>query len=64
MDDDPTWTSTVEITFEHVEGGTLKVREYGYPNTPEGLRAMLNCAAGWGAALTLWKFYLEHGIRY
>jgi hypothetical protein len=31
---------------------------------PDGLRAMLDCSAGWGEALTLWKYYVEHGIRY
>ncbi len=63
--DNPDWMSTVEIIFEPQEGGVLiRLREYGYPDTAEGLRAMLNCAAGWGEALTLWKFYLEHGIRF
>lgn len=64
-DDDPTWMSTVEIDFEPVEEGTIiRLREYGYPDTPQGLRAMLNCAAGWGEALTLWKYYVEHGVKY
>lgn len=63
--DDPTWMTTVEIEFEPVAEGTLiRLRETGYPDTPAGLRAMLNCAAGWGEALTLWKFYIEHGLRY
>lgn len=63
--DDPSWSSTVEIDFEAVDEGTIiHLREYGYPDTPQGLRAMLNCAAGWGEALTLWKFYLEHGVQY
>ena len=63
--DDPNWASTVEFRFEPVAEGTLiRVREYGYPDSAPGLRAMLNCAAGWGEALTLWKFYLEHNIRY
>ena len=25
---------------------------------------MLECAAGWGEALTLLKFYVEHGVVY
>lgn len=57
--------TTVEINFESSPDGTLiRLREYGYQDTPSGLRAMLNCSAGWGEALTLWKFYIEHGLRY
>lgn len=64
-DGDPAWMSTVEIDFEPVDEGTvIRLREYGYPDTAQGLRAMLNCAAGWGEALTLWKYYIEHGVRY
>lgn len=63
--DNPSYATTVEIDFEPVDGGTnIRLREYGYHNTASGLRAMLNCAAGWGEALTLWKYYVEHGIRY
>jgi hypothetical protein len=25
---------------------------------------MISCATGWGEALTLLKFHLEHGLRY
>ncbi len=64
-DGEPALMSTVEIDFEATDAGTLiRLREHGYPDTPRGLRAMLNCAAGWGEALTLWKVYCEHGIRY
>lgn len=57
--------TTIEIEFEQVEAGTIvRLREHGYQDTPSGLRAMLNCSAGWGEALTLWKYYTEHGIRY
>jgi uncharacterized protein YndB with AHSA1/START domain len=63
--DNPSYATTVEIDFEPVEGGTIiRLREYGYEDTPSGLRAMLDCAAGWGEALTLWKFSVEHGLRY
>jgi len=59
------YATTVELDFEPVPDGTLvRVRETGYHDTPSGLRAMLNCSAGWGEALTLWKFYIEHGLRY
>jgi hypothetical protein len=63
--DRTSYATTVEIDFESAESGTIiRLREYGYQDTPSGLRAMLNCAAGWGEALTVWKFYVEHGIRY
>jgi len=42
----------------------VRLREYGYHNTPSGLRAMLDCAAGWGEAMALMKVYVEHGITY
>ncbi|HEV2130576.1 MAG TPA: SRPBCC domain-containing protein [Longimicrobiaceae bacterium] len=57
--------TTVEVDFEAVEGGTvIRLREHGYQDTPTGRRQVLDCAAGWGEALTLLKFYVEHGIRY
>ncbi len=40
------------------------IRPTYYPNSPEGRGNMLDCASGWGEALTLLKFYLEHGIVY
>ncbi len=58
-------TTTVSVDFEQVETGTVvRLRETGYLDTPEHLKACLNCATGWGEALTLLKFYVEHGIRY
>jgi uncharacterized protein YndB with AHSA1/START domain len=57
--------TTIEIDFEPVAGGTIvRLKHHGYPDTPDGLRNMLGCASGWGEALTLLKFYLEHGVRY
>lgn len=57
--------TTVELDFEEVEEGTkVTVREYGYQNTKEGRRRCLECATGWGEALTLVKFYVEHNLRY
>ncbi len=55
------------ITFEMTlqESATVvTVTEDGYPNTPDGRAMILECATGWGEALTLLKFYLEHGITY
>jgi uncharacterized protein YndB with AHSA1/START domain len=59
----PGFTTTVELTFERVAVGTIvSVRETGYPDTPDGRRALLDCAAGWGEALTLCRFFLERGV--
>ena len=63
--DNPTYATTIEMIFERVEEGTvIHLREFGYHNTPSGRAAMLECAAGWGEALTLLKFYVEHNILY
>lgn len=57
--------STVEFNLTSEFGGTvIHVKEYGYPNSDEGISSMLSCASGWGEAVTLLKFYLEHGIVY
>ena len=59
------YATTIEMKFERVEEGTvIRLREYGYQNTPSGIAAMLECAAGWGEALTLLKYYVEHNILY
>jgi uncharacterized protein YndB with AHSA1/START domain len=63
--DEPSYATTVEVDFVPVGNGTvMSLLEHGYPDTPSGRRACLNCAAGWGEALTLLKFYVEHGLRY
>jgi uncharacterized protein YndB with AHSA1/START domain len=60
--DSTDYQTTVEINFEPTEGGTvIRLREHGYRDTSAGLRAMLECAAGWGEALTLWKLWAEQG---
>ena len=46
------------------DGSIVTVRESGYPDTEIAKQVMLGCATGWGEALTLLKFYLEHGVRY
>jgi uncharacterized protein YndB with AHSA1/START domain len=59
--------SVTTITFEinAVENGSVvTLTEDGYKNTPEGRAMMLECASGWGEAVTLLKFYMEHGITY
>ena len=51
--------TTVELTFEERDGGTLvQVREYGFVK----LDTALGNSSGWGEALTLVKFWVEHGI--
>lgn len=51
--------STVEVVFEQREGGTLvRLREYGFRE----LEQIIDNAGGWGEALTLAKFWVEHGI--
>lgn len=57
--------TTVEIDFdEHPDGTVVRLREHGYPDTPEGWEQHMSCATGWGEALTLLKFWVEHGVRY
>ncbi len=42
----------------------LSVTESGYPMHTKGEEMLIECSTGWGEALTLIKFYAEHGIRY
>ncbi len=57
--------TTVDVSIEQRDDGTVvRLREHGYQNTPDGRERLLDCAAGWGEALTLLKFYAEHGISY
>ena len=57
--------TTIEMDFIEVDEGTIvTVKEHGYQDTTEGHRRCLECAVGWGEALTLLKFYVEHGLRY
>jgi len=56
-------TVRFELSAEH--GGTVvTLTEDGYKDTPDGRAMILECASGWGEALTLLKFYIEHGIVY
>jgi len=57
--------TTIEITLTPQYSGTvISLTERGYPDTPEGRSMIIECATGWGEALTLLKFYLERGIVY
>ncbi len=63
--DGPGYFTTVEIDLTPGGSGTIvRLREHGYEDTPSGRRAALGCAAGWGEALTLLKFHVEHALRY
>lgn len=58
-------SSTVTFNFEPYKEGTLVIlHETGYTNSERDLKACIDCATGWGEALTLLKIYLEHGIVY
>jgi len=60
--DNPT---TVTFTLEAKHGGAVvAISETGYPDTPKAREMILECACGWGEAVTLLKFWLEHGVRY
>ncbi|QEE17545.1 SRPBCC domain-containing protein [Promethearchaeum syntrophicum] len=55
------------VTYELIEspkGIIVRVSESGFHNTESGRKAFMGCATGWGEALTLLKFYVEHGITY
>jgi uncharacterized protein YndB with AHSA1/START domain len=55
----PEEATTVELTFEENDGGTIvTVREYGFARIDQAL----GNAGGWGEALTLARFWVEHGI--
>ncbi len=61
----PEYATTVEINLTPTDGGTIiSLNESGFADTPSGIAALANCAAGWGEALTLLKFYIEHGLHY
>jgi uncharacterized protein YndB with AHSA1/START domain len=57
--------TTIRIELAVAENGTvLTLTEEGYQDTPEDRGMILECASGWGEAVTLLKFYIEHGIVY
>lgn len=57
--------TTIRIELNSVETGTvLTLTESGYKDTPHGRSMIVECASGWGEAITLLKFYIEHGIVY
>ena len=56
---EPGSESTVEIVLEQRDDGTLvRLREFGFRK----IENLIDNAGGWGEALTLAKFWVEHGI--
>jgi uncharacterized protein YndB with AHSA1/START domain len=56
-----------KVNFELTEkdnGTVVTLTEDGYRDDPDGRAMIMECASGWGEALTLLKFYIEHGITY
>jgi len=45
-------------------GAIVEVREEGYMWDERDIRVSMSCAGGWAEALTLLKFFLEHGLVY
>ena len=57
--------TTVAFNLEQLGSGTkVLLTETGYPESEKDLQVCIGCAVGWGEALTLLKFFLEHGITY
>ncbi len=60
--DNPT---RITMILSEKSGGTARrLTEQGHANDSKGRAMALECAAGWGEAVTLLKFYLEHGLTY
>lgn len=58
-------TTTVSFTLTSRGPDTLvELLETGYDSSEEGLAGLVECAGGWAEAVTLLKFYLEHGTTY
>ena len=45
-------------------GTILVIEDKGYPRDEKGESWFMDCACGWGEAITLLKVYLETGYRY
>jgi len=59
------YMTTVTIDFEpHKDGTLVQLVEGVYEDDDTGNQDMLNRAAGWAQAITLMKFYVEHGATY
>lgn len=61
----PDQPTTIRFELTAAAGGTVvTLTESGYTDTADARKMILECSSGWGEALTLLKFYIEHGIVY
>ena len=62
---DGEYDTHVRLTFEPLDGGATLVRisEWGWRETPEGLKASYGNCMGWTQMLCCMKVYVEHGIN-
>ncbi len=57
--------TTVTLSVEkRGDGCIITASEKGYELNEKSLWQFMDCSTGWGEALTLLKFYIEHGITY
>jgi uncharacterized protein YndB with AHSA1/START domain len=57
--------TTVSLSFEpRGDGCVIDLQETGYQFELEDVKVALDVAAGWGEAMTLFKFYVEDGRVY
>ena len=62
--DSGSYKTTVTIDIEaHDEGSVVRLVEGTYEDDDVGIQDMLNRSTGWAQALTLMKFWVEHGLR-
>lgn len=57
--------TTVEMTFEPIgqDRTLVRISEFGWSDTPEGLKASFGNCEGWTGMLCAMKMWLEHGIN-
>ena len=62
--DSATWT-TVTMEFQPLDDGRTLVRitEFGWPSTPEGLSSSFVNCEGWTGMICAMKAWLEHDIN-
>lgn len=59
------YMTTVVFDFEPHEDGTLvRLVEGVYEDGDTGNQDMLNRATGWAQAITMMKYFVEHGVTY
>ncbi len=59
------YMTTVTIDFEpHKDGTLVRLVEGVYEDGDTGNQDMLNRATGWGQAITMLKYFVEHGATY